>query len=154
MSSDEAAVDLSVLLLPVTGKLLVVPSVMVAEIIKRRELREPEESSHGFLGTFPWHNGRVPALSFETLNNEGIVTDVGGGSRLVIMNTLADPDRRRNYAILTQGVPHLMRLTPGDVTAMANAIIGPAERMRVQVHGQLGSIPNLDYIERQLPKAQ
>ena len=33
--------DLSALLVPVTGELLVVPGAVVAEIIKRRELQRP-----------------------------------------------------------------------------------------------------------------
>lgn len=147
MTTDSAAVDLSILLLPVTGKLLIVPSVVVAEIIKRRELRSVEHAPRWLLGSFQWHDERVPVISFEALNDE-TPPDAGGGSRLVIMSTLSEQAKKRNYAVLTQGVPHLMRLTPGDVTQTESASCGPAESMRVHVHGQLSAIPDLDYLER------
>jgi hypothetical protein len=89
-------------------------------------------------------------VSFEALNADTAVPDAGGGSRLVIMNTLSDPEHRLHYAILTQGVPHLMRLTPPDMIAHESAGLGPAERMRVHAHGQLAAIPDLDYVERQV----
>jgi chemosensory pili system protein ChpC len=150
MSDDTASVDLSVLLLPLTGRLLVVPSVVVVEIIKRRELRPPAQHAPGWLGTFVWRGSRIPAVSFEALNADTSVPDAGSGSRLVVMNTLSDPENRRHYAILTQGVPHLMRLTPADVIPQESVRLGPAERMRVHAHGQLAAIPDLDYVERQV----
>ena len=151
---NESAVDLSAILLPVTGKLLVVPSAMVAEIIKRRELTRPELAPDWLLGHVKWHHERVPVLSFESLNEDAIA-DAESGSRIVIFAALAEPDQLaiRHYALLTRGVPNLLRLTPEDLHEEAEGVpMGPAERMRVRVYGQPGALPDFDFIERQVAR--
>ena len=147
MNSQLSAVDLSALLLPVTARLLIVPSVVVAEIIKRRDLHPPAGAPDWLLGRIQWHHALVPVISFEALNN-GTRPDPGAGSRIVILATVAENTPERYYAILTQGVPHLLRLTPDDVRAVEGVMHGPAELMQVSVHGQLAAIPDLEYLER------
>jgi chemosensory pili system protein ChpC len=141
--------DLSALLVPVAGELLVVPGAVVAEIIKRRELQRPPGAPDWLLGTLLWHHEKLPVLSFEALNgNAG--PDPGHGSRIVILTTLADAAPVRNYAILAQGVPHLLLLTAADVESVDAPALGLAERMKVRVHGQAAAIPDFDYIEQHL----
>ncbi len=147
MSSQLSAVDLSALLLPVTGRLLIVPSVVVAEIIKRRDLHPPAGTPDWLLGSIQWHHAVIPVISFEALNNDQR-PDPGTGSRIVILATVAENTPEHFYAILSQGVPHLLRLTPDDVRAVEGVMRGPAELMQVSVHGQHAAIPDLEYLER------
>ena len=141
--------DLSALLVPVTGDLLVVPGAVVAEIIKRRDLQRPPGAPDWLLGTLLWHREKLPVLSFEALNGYA-GPDPGHGSRIVILGTLSGTEPVRNYAILAQGVPHLLLLTAADVQAVDAPTLGPAERMKVRVHGQAAAIPDFDYLERHL----
>jgi chemosensory pili system protein ChpC len=149
--NTESAVDISAVLLPVTGQLLVVPSAMVAEIIKRRELVPPQDAPAWLLGHVKWHQERVPVISFESLNGEAIA-DAASGSRIVIFGALGEPEHMpvRHYAMLARGVPNLLRLTPADMQAVDGVPLGPAERMKLRVHGQSGALPDFDYIERQV----
>jgi len=143
-----ASVDLSALLLPVAGELLVVPSELVVEIIRVRPLERPEQAPQWLLGEFAWHGDRLRVLSFDALNSNGKPSEQVG-SRLVILRMVESSERaQRNYAILTHGVPHLMRLVPDSLTRVQSALLGPAERMKVNIFGQDGSIPDLDYLER------
>ena len=151
--SNETAVDISAILLPVTGQLLVVPSAMVAEIIKRRDLQQPPDAPDWLLGHVKWHHERVPVISFESLNEDAIA-DPGSGSRIVIFAALAEPEQLsvRHYALLTRGVPNLLRLTPDDLHEVDGLPMGPAERMKLRVHGQAGALPDFDFIERQVAR--
>jgi chemosensory pili system protein ChpC len=149
--SEETAVDLSALLLPVTGQLLVLPSAVVAEIIKRRELTRPAGAPDWLLGHVKWHQEHVPVLSFEALNDDAIA-DPESGSRIVIFAAVSDDLPLRHYALLARGVPNLLRLTAEDVQPLDSAITGPAERMKVRVHGQQAAIPDIDYIERHVAR--
>ena len=149
MNAENSARDLSALLVPVTGRLLVVPSAVVVEIIKRRELVRPPGAPDWLLGTLQWHHERLPVLSFEVLNGQ-TDADTGHGSRIVIMSALAQGGQRRNYAILAQGVPHLLLMTAADVHPEPARTAGPAERMKVRVHGQDAAIPDFDFIEQHL----
>ena len=101
------------------------------------------------LGTLLWHHEKLPVLSFEALNGHA-GPDPGHGSRIVILSTLSDAAPARNYAILAQGVPHLLLLTAADVQAVDAPAPGPAERMKVRVHGQDAAIPDFDFIEQHL----
>lgn len=149
--NDGTVVDLSALLLPVTGQLLVLPSVVVAEIIKRRELVRPPGAPEWLLGYVKWHQESVPVLSFEALNDDAIA-DPDSGSRIVIFATISDDLSLRHYALLARGVPNLLRLTDVDVQPLDSAITGPAERMKVRVYGQQAAIPDIDYIERHVAR--
>ena len=142
-------VDLSTLLLPVTGELLIVPSVVVEEIIKRRELVVPPQHPSWLLGFLKWHEQLVPVLSFEDLNGSRS-PDSGNRSRIVIFNVLTEGSVWKYYALITQGVPHLMLLTRDNFQQLDNVVLGAAERMKFRLHGQLAAIPDLDYIERLL----
>lgn len=147
MDNENAALDLSALLLPVTGQLLVVPTAVVAEIIKRRELAPPEGAPDWLLGHVKWHQSMVPVICFEALNGQAVDQD-DTGSRIVIIATLDAQSAQRHYALLTRGVPNLLRLTPEDIHQVEGAVPGSAEHMKVRVHGQLAAVPDLDHIER------
>jgi len=149
MDTENAALDLSALLLPVTGQLLVVPTAVVAEIIKRRELVPPEGAPDWLLGHVKWHQSMVPVLCFEALNGQTVDAE-DTGSRIVIIATLDAQSGQRHYALLTRGVPNLLRLTPEDIHQIDGAVPGSAEHMKVRVYGQAAAIPDLDYIERRV----
>lgn len=149
MDSQDAALDLSALLLPVSGQLLVVPSVVVAEIIKRRPLEPPPGAPDWLLGYVKWHQASVPVLSFEALNHSGIAEEQTG-SRIVIFGCLGEGGAASHYALLTRGVPNLLRLTAEVLEQIQGVNPGPAERMKVRVYGQAAAIPDLDHIEHRL----
>lgn len=143
-----ANVDVSALLLPVAGELLVVPSVSVSEIIRPRPLERSATAPNWLLGTFQWHGQRLRVLSFEALNNNDKPSPLSA-SRLVIFNLMVPTaEGVGQYALLTHGVPHLMRLTPDNLIKINSALLGPAERMKVSLYGQDGAIPDIDYLER------
>jgi len=149
MNTANPAVDLSAVLLPVSGRLLVVPSSVVAEIIKQRDLAPPDGGPAWLLGTLKWHQEEVPVLSFEVMNGNEL-PDYAATSRIVILSTISEGAKRSHYAIPTQGVPHLLRLTVDDVKPVDNVAPGQAERLRVLVYGQQAAIPDLDFLERHL----
>jgi chemosensory pili system protein ChpC len=149
MNTVNPGVDLSAVLLPVTGRLLVVPSSVIAEIIKQRELSPPAGGPAWLLGTLKWHQQAVPVISFEAINGSD-VPDTATTSRVVILSTISEGARYSHYAIPTQGVPHLLRLTVDDVKSVDGATCGPAERLRVLVYGQHAAIPDLDHLEHHL----
>ena len=149
MDSQATALDLSALLLPVSGQLLVVPSVVVAAIIKRRPLEPPPGAPDWLLGYVKWHQASVPVLAFEALNRSGVAEEQSG-SRIVIFSCLGEGAVPGHYALLTRGVPNLLRLT-ADVLAQVEGLHpGPAERMKITIYDQAAAIPDLDFIERSL----
>lgn len=141
--------DLSALLLPLDQELLVVPSAVVVEIIRRRELLRLVQAPDWMLGMLHWQATMIPVLGFEALNGHDVEDD-GHGGRLVVMSSIGANGAWENYAILARGVPHLLLLTAADVRVDASRSPGPMERMKVRVHGQNAAIPDLDALETAL----
>ena len=148
-AAAEAELDLSAMLLPLSGGMLVVPSVSVAEIIRSRETEPAAASSpEWLLGYMKWRQYPLPVISFEAINGDALPTS-NTGSRLVILNSLVEGEERPMLAVVTQGVPNLLRLTPEVITAV-DGEPGQAELQRVRVHGQSAAIPDIDFLAAQV----
>ncbi|WP_101758536.1 chemotaxis protein CheW [Oceanicoccus sp. KOV_DT_Chl] len=147
VQSTIAANELATLLIPMNGKQLVLPNVSVAEIIPFVKPTAKEGSPAWFLGYFSWRNTEVPLVSFESLNDESFQSQ-SVGKRIAVLNGLVD-DRLPFCAIVTEGMPRLMRVLPNEVSNDESVTIGPAELARVLVSGEEAVIPNVDFIQQQ-----
>lgn len=141
--------ELATLLIPVNGKQLVLPNVTVAEIIPYLEPESVAEKPDWYLGTVSWRNVVVPLVSFELLNNDMLGTS-GRDRRIAVLNGIVDSQRLPFCAIVSKGVPRLMRVAPDEVSVDESALVGPAEISAVLVSGESARIPNIDYIQQQL----
>ena len=78
--------DLSSMLLPVEGRLLLLPGVAVAEIVT---FVPPEHDGVNmppwYLGTIHWRNQRVPLVSYEVLTG-GSLPFISSHCRIAVMN--------------------------------------------------------------------
>ncbi|KZZ77140.1 hypothetical protein A3765_23600, partial [Oleiphilus sp. HI0130] len=101
---------------------------------------------HYYLGDISWRGIDVPLLSFEEVN---------GGDRppkntevriAVLNNTGTDSQRLPFVAILTQGLPRLVKVSE-DIIQHASKSDLPAEHSRIRVDGEEAVIPNLNYLE-------
>ncbi|MFA7554548.1 MAG: chemotaxis protein CheW [Spongiibacteraceae bacterium] len=146
LQSTIAANELATLLIPVRGKQLVLPNVTVAEIIPYTEPQVESDKPGWYLGTVSWRNISVPLVSFEVLNNQ-MVGSSGRQRRIAVLNGLVDNQKLPFCAIVTEGVPRLMRIMPDEVVTDEESLVGPAELTSVVVSGERASIPNVDYIQ-------
>jgi chemosensory pili system protein ChpC len=140
--------ELATLLIPVTGKQLVLPNVTVAEIISYvepvAELGKPE----WYLGKFLWRNISVPLVSFEGLNQEPVAGQ-HRERRIAVLNGLVNNQLLPFCGIVADGVPRLMRVM-SDELSDEEAQAGPAELVRVLVSGEPAVIPNVDFIQQEI----
>jgi chemosensory pili system protein ChpC len=146
---DQGVVDLSTLLFPLAEQMLIMPSVCVAEIMRMRELKPMQGAPDWVMGLVAWRHLSIPVVSFEALNGDPAPSS-GTGSRIVILNAVGQSREQPFLGLVTQGVPHLLRITPEDIAPVTQGEAGPAVLQRVLVHGQRAAIPNLDYVQEQL----
>ena len=152
VQSTIAANELATLLIPISGKQLVLPNVTVAEIIPYSEPQlEDDEGPDWYLGEFSWRNINVPLLSFEKINGQ-TVNSQSTNRRIAVLNGVVDEEILPFCAIVTQGVPRLMRITPDEISNHAEAEKGPAEVSAVLIGGEPAVIPNVDFIQQQMLK--
>ncbi len=149
LQSTIAANELATLLIPMSGKQLVLPNVTVAEIIPYIEPQPDEDKPDWYLGAFNWRNIDVPLVSFEAING-GAAGSQGKDRRIAVLNGLVDNQRLPFCGIVTEGVPRLMRIMPDEVSTDEGATAGPSELSNVLVSGEKAAIPNVDFIQQEI----
>lgn len=151
LQTQPAVTQIATLLIPVSGKHLVLPNVNVAEIIPFVPPEAEDDVPNWYLGCFVWRSTRVPLISFEAINDEPFAAR-GGNRRIAILNNVLGDPLLPFCGIVTEGLPRLMRLVPEEISADEETIAGPAELARVLVNGERACIPNVAYIQQEAKK--
>jgi chemosensory pili system protein ChpC len=114
-----AAVDeLYCLLVPLSEDRLLVPRSCVTEVINYQAPTPLEGQPPWYLGTVAWGGRRVPLVSFEAACGRN-VPRTSGRTRIVVMQGITPHAEAMggHFALLTQGFPQLVRLSPDVVHA-------------------------------------
>ena len=151
LQTQPTVTQIATLLIPVSGKHLVLPNVNVAEIIPYVAPSTEDDVPTWFLGCFIWRNTRVPLISFEAINDEPFAARVSS-RRIAILNNVTGDPMLPFCGIVTEGLPRLMRLLPEEISEDPDNTPGPAELARVLVNGERASIPNVAFIENEAKK--
>ncbi len=108
-----AAEELYCLLVPLADDRLLVPRSCVTEVINYQAPTPMENAPMWYLGTVAWGGRRVPLVSFEAACGRN-VPRTSGRTRLVVMQGITPHSEAAggHFAVLTQGFPQLVRLSP------------------------------------------
>ncbi len=139
--------DIPGMLLPVSGKLLLLPGVSVAEIVNYSYPDRPDDAPAWYFGKIIWRKLEVPVVSFELLNGQELPR-TAANRRIAVLNNTGVSDDLPFIAIIIQGIPRLVRVTPKDIGDGDNSNRGPAERMIVQLGSESVVIPDVGALER------
>jgi chemosensory pili system protein ChpC len=148
LQTQPMVTQIATLLIPVSGKHLVLPNVNVAEIIPYVQPTSEDDVPTWYLGCFTWRNIQVPLISFEAINDEPFAAR-GSNRRIAILNNVIGEAGVSFCGIVTEGLPRLMRLLPEEIAEDPDHPAGPAEMARVLVNGERASIPNVAFIQQQ-----
>ena len=143
-----AETELATLLIPVSGRQLILPNVTVAEIIPFVEPELEDDVPTWFLGRFTWRSQQIPLISFEAINEEPFASQ-SRQRRIAVLNGLVG-EQLPFCGIVTEGAPRLMRVMPDEIVNDESQAIGPAEIARVVVSGEPAAIPNVEFIQQQM----
>jgi chemosensory pili system protein ChpC len=138
--------QIATLLIPVNGRIMLLPNVTVAEIIPFQQLLPEEHRPDWWLGALPWRNRFVPIISFPAINGEP-QTSLPSNRRLAIFNNVTGDERLEFCGIVTDDLPRLMRVMSDEMIVDEEELAGPAEIARVIVNGEKASIPNVEFIQ-------
>ncbi len=137
---------ISSLYLPISEGKLVLPNVAVAEVIEYSRPKAKEGFPHYYLGDISWRGIDVPLLSFEEVNG-GVRPQKNTEVRVAVLNNIGTDNKKLPFvAILTQGLPRLIKVSE-DIIQQATKSELPAEHSRIRVDGEEAVIPNLSYLE-------
>jgi chemosensory pili system protein ChpC len=149
MDNQDQFLDvLPCLLVPVSGRNLLLPTVTVAEMapyaLPSRGGRGPE----WYLGEIHWRNTLVPLLCYEVINGGGY-PGVASRSRLAVCNTTGVSSELPFLAILTQGIPRLAQVENSLIKQEAPEENRPFDLMPVSIAAEKATIPDLAAMEQE-----
>ena len=146
-SLEHAAIDaLPSLMIPFEGRVLLAPTVTVAEMVTYRRPEPIEQAPDWLLGYFQWRDQQVPLLSFERLCGEELA-DTRPKSRIAVFNSTGASDDLPFIAVPTTGIPTLSRVTPDSIAELDDIEPKPFETMHVVVNGEVAVIPDVAALE-------
>ena len=139
--------ELYCLLVPLADDRLLLPRSCVTEVINYQAPTPMDGAPPWYLGTIAWGGRRVPLVSFEATCGKALPR-TSGRTRIVVMQGITN-QAGGNFAVLTQGFPQLVRLTPDVVHADDSRSFG--ERMpvigQVKMVNEAPLIPDFEQLE-------
>ncbi len=139
--------EVASLLIPVEQRMLLLPTVSVAEMVPWKAPVPVLNAPDWFLGMFLWREQQVPLLSFEVINGEARA-DIHSRCRVAILNNTGESDELPFIAVATQGIPRLARVNDREISQIEDANCKPFELMHVSLAGEQAVIPNIAALEQ------
>lgn len=135
------------LVIPVSGRNLVLPNAVVAEIVPYHTPEPISGGSSWLLGWLDWRDQRVPLISLEALAGR-LPDQAVAGARIAVLNGLGGHPELPFFALVTQGIPRLVRISELSITPAPQAVgDDPTVRLQVLVEGEPAVIPDIDALE-------
>ncbi|HKK13947.1 MAG TPA: chemotaxis protein CheW [Gammaproteobacteria bacterium] len=134
------------LLIPLQGRNLLLPNVAVAEIVSYQAPESVADAPQWLLGSIAWRGRRVPLVHCEALCGE----DADGDAptrRIAVVNTVRSDGRLPFYAVLTAGIPRLLRVERNMIEPLEEPSPEDAWVSRARLQGEEVVIPFMEQLE-------
>ncbi len=138
---------LSCVMIPMSGRQLLLPNVSIAEVVDFNRSEAPDGAPEWLVGHLEWRGLILPVISYDAANGgeKGAVDSNRG--RIVVLNTIGDHHESVPFmALVTHGIPSQTRLTEDQVRKIEGDT-GSADLMQVEVDGESAYIPDLGFLE-------
>jgi len=147
MSQDRPA-ELYGLMVPLENERLLVPRGCVAEVVGYQTPQEMTGAPPWHLGVIGWNGRQVPLVSFEGCAGADVAPPTQR-SRVVVLNAVSEQVRAGYIAILSQGFPQLVRISPEFVKLDATRSFTDDSPIacQVQLLDESPLVPDLDRLE-------
>lgn len=140
------------LMVPLAGRTLLVPNVAIAEVMPFIEPQTAgDDAPDWLLGHIDWRGHRLPLISVEAVQGDPCPA-IDRETRVAVINTIKGEGGVPFYAIITRGIPHLVRLGEEDVESTGALEPARGELARVVVDRERATIPDLDTLESLVAK--
>jgi chemosensory pili system protein ChpC len=139
------------MLIPLHEGRLLLPNAAVAEVIGYREPDAIANGADWLQGRVSWRQRDLPVVDFERMLGR---PDLGGGirQRIAVCYALSPDADRPMLGIVAQGIPRLLRVSRQAIESADAGEPGESPvRMTLSVGGESLLVPDLDYLQAQLP---
>jgi chemosensory pili system protein ChpC len=141
------------LMVPLEKERLLVPRGCVAEVVGYQTPQEMTGAPPWHLGVINWNGRKVPMVSFEGCCGDNVAPPTQR-SRVVVLNAVSTAVVSGYIAILSQGFPQLVRISPEFVKldASRNFDENSPIACQLQLLDESPLVPNLDCLEAMIAK--
>jgi chemosensory pili system protein ChpC len=152
-NSQDRPAEIYGLLVPLRQERLLVPRGCVAEVIGYQTPQEMTGAPPWHLGVINWDGRKVPMVSFEGCCGADVAPPTQR-SRVVVLKAVSADIEAGHLAILSQGFPQLVRVSPEFVKLDANRSFdaGIPIACQIQLLDETPLVPNLDLLEAMVAK--
>jgi chemosensory pili system protein ChpC len=136
------------LMVPLEKEQLLVPRGCVAEVVGYQTPQEMTGAPPWHLGVINWNGRKVPMVSFEGCCGEDVAPP-SQRSRVVVLNAVSEQVQAGYIAILSQGFPQLVRISPEFVKLNAGRDFADDIPVicQIQLLDESPVVPDLDRLE-------
>ena len=131
------------------------PNATIAEVLSYADPDPVENTPDWLLGRIRWRGWQLPLIAFSRLS--GIAEESGGlGSKVIVLKALGGDSKAPYFALLTQGFPRLVTVSPDTVVAdggAADDTMPTGVQARVLLNQDDALLPDLEGIERMIGDA-
>jgi chemosensory pili system protein ChpC len=141
------------LMVPLEGERLLVPRGCVAEVVGYQPPQEMTGAPPWHLGVINWNGRKVPMVSFEGCCGNDVAPS-SQRSRVVVLTCVSEEIDAGYIAILSQGFPQLVRISPEFVKLDANRSFADDIPVvcQLQLLDETPLVPDLDRLEAMIAK--
>jgi chemosensory pili system protein ChpC len=147
--------DIRGVLIQVAGGRLLLPNATIAEVLSYADPEPVANTPDWLLGRIRWRGWQLPLVAFSRLS--GIADEAGGlGTKVVVLKSLGGDAKAPYFAMLTQGFPRLVTVSPETVMADAHAedeTLPDGVQARVLLNQDQALLPDLERVEAMIGDA-
>jgi len=148
MSKAQKRRDVRGVIMPLSPLPLLLPNAALAEVISYRQPEAWENAPPWFLGLLDWRHRLIPIVNASV--DSSTEMNFGHRARIAVCNTLNGNDRLPFIGIVTEEIPHLVRLTENNLDDAETSYQDGVIKKAVRVTGVDTIIPDLDWLEKQV----
>lgn len=147
-AANDRPAEIYGLMVPLDKERLLVPRGCVAEVIGYQTPQEMTGAPPWHLGIISWNGRKVPMVSFEGCCGADVAPPTQR-SRVVVLNAVSEAVDAGYIAILSQGFPQLVRISPEFVKLDAARSFdeGSPVVCQLQLMDESPLVPDLDRLE-------
>lgn len=135
------------LYLPVNQQQLLLPNVSIAEVVGYQAPVTHSDKPDYFLGYVTWRGINIPLISFELANGQ-TSNKATSNARIAVINSIGEHNESLPFfAILTQGIPRLVKVASDLIKPVKSKTANKAEISTIKLDGEEAIIPDLPYLE-------
>lgn len=138
------------LLLSIEEKTLILPYSAVAEVIPFENAKTFADVTGWVLGTIEWRNLKIPLISLESIDRYSHSFLEKGKAHIAILNRSVEEKGPDFIGVVLQNIPKMNRFKRTDLQYVGTSD-NPQLSMAISVRGQPAFIPNLTWIEENIP---